>query len=307
MKYYAVRKGRTTGIFIDWQKCQESVKGFKGAEFKSFTDEVSAKNYLSESNRIQSMPDELTSDTLIAYTDGSYTPSFKAYGSGLVVLNHEGIILDTQVAVGNDPQAVTMNNVAGEIQASMMAMRWAINKGYPILVLNYDYEGIANWCTNAWKANKPMTQQYQAFYQDCRKKHKLKVYFNKVEAHTGNLLNELADRLAKLRVGLSTYESILEAKIQYTVAHYIEKNSDKHIYQCMDIVRITHIIQELISALSEHYDMQAELYSDICVDETMILISNSNGCRATLSIRFRGGTLSIGDISFLNRQGGAAL
>ena len=42
MKYYAVRKGRTPGIFMDWASCQESVKGYKGAEFKSFTDLLAA-------------------------------------------------------------------------------------------------------------------------------------------------------------------------------------------------------------------------------------------------------------------------
>ena len=46
MKYYAVRKGRTTGIFLDWESCQESVKGYKGAEFKSFTDLSDANKYL---------------------------------------------------------------------------------------------------------------------------------------------------------------------------------------------------------------------------------------------------------------------
>ena len=52
MKYYAVRKGRTPGIFMDWASCQESVKGYKGAEFKSFTDLLAAKSYLSEINNL---------------------------------------------------------------------------------------------------------------------------------------------------------------------------------------------------------------------------------------------------------------
>lgn len=36
-KYYAVIKGRQTGIFTSWSKCEEQVKGFSGAVFKSFS------------------------------------------------------------------------------------------------------------------------------------------------------------------------------------------------------------------------------------------------------------------------------
>ncbi|MDR0355568.1 MAG: RNase H1/viroplasmin domain-containing protein [Deltaproteobacteria bacterium] len=28
MKFYAVKTGRTTGIFETWPECQESIKGF---------------------------------------------------------------------------------------------------------------------------------------------------------------------------------------------------------------------------------------------------------------------------------------
>jgi len=35
-KFYAVRNGRETGVFRTWAECQEKVKGFSGAKFKSF-------------------------------------------------------------------------------------------------------------------------------------------------------------------------------------------------------------------------------------------------------------------------------
>ena len=35
-KYYAVRTGRKTGVFMTWAECQKQVTGFSGAEFKSF-------------------------------------------------------------------------------------------------------------------------------------------------------------------------------------------------------------------------------------------------------------------------------
>ena len=35
-KYYVVWKGRKTGIFTSWAECEEQVKGFVAAEYKSF-------------------------------------------------------------------------------------------------------------------------------------------------------------------------------------------------------------------------------------------------------------------------------
>ena len=46
MKYYAVAKGRVTGILTDWEKCKESISGFSGAIYKSFTSKSEAENFI---------------------------------------------------------------------------------------------------------------------------------------------------------------------------------------------------------------------------------------------------------------------
>ncbi|NJL22894.1 MAG: ribonuclease H [Leptolyngbyaceae cyanobacterium SM1_3_5] len=43
MKYYAVMKGRQTGIFTSWSKCEAQVKGFSGAIYKSFSTKAEAE------------------------------------------------------------------------------------------------------------------------------------------------------------------------------------------------------------------------------------------------------------------------
>lgn len=35
-KYYAVLRGRRTGIFLSWRECEKQIKGFSGAVYKSF-------------------------------------------------------------------------------------------------------------------------------------------------------------------------------------------------------------------------------------------------------------------------------
>ncbi len=35
-KFYAVKKGRQTGIFETWEECKKNTTGYKNALFKSF-------------------------------------------------------------------------------------------------------------------------------------------------------------------------------------------------------------------------------------------------------------------------------
>ncbi|XP_059049258.1 ribonuclease H1-like [Achroia grisella] len=46
MSYYAVAKGRTTGIFMSWGDCESQVKGFSGARYKKFNSVVEAQNFI---------------------------------------------------------------------------------------------------------------------------------------------------------------------------------------------------------------------------------------------------------------------
>ncbi len=46
-KYYAVRRGRRTGLFTDWADCQAQIDGFPGAVFKGFQREDEARAWLS--------------------------------------------------------------------------------------------------------------------------------------------------------------------------------------------------------------------------------------------------------------------
>tara|TARA_B100001778_G_scaffold180427_1_gene148389 strand:- start:111 stop:719 length:609 start_codon:yes stop_codon:yes gene_type:complete len=43
-KYYVVWEGKKPGVYDSWQKCQDEIKNFKGARFKSFDDLKKADN-----------------------------------------------------------------------------------------------------------------------------------------------------------------------------------------------------------------------------------------------------------------------
>ncbi|HAR95002.1 MAG TPA: hypothetical protein DCR97_03420 [Deltaproteobacteria bacterium] len=48
-KVYAVRKGRAPGIYDAWPECEAQIKGFSGAEFKSFGSTFEAQAWLNGS------------------------------------------------------------------------------------------------------------------------------------------------------------------------------------------------------------------------------------------------------------------
>lgn len=49
-KYYAVRKGRTPGVYMSWTECDRQVNGFSGAEFKKFPSFEHANAWISQNN-----------------------------------------------------------------------------------------------------------------------------------------------------------------------------------------------------------------------------------------------------------------
>lgn len=59
-----------------------------------------------------------------------------------------------------DKELALMHNVAGEIKGSEAAMQYAVDHNIPEITIYHDYEGIAKWCTGAWKATKPGTIAY---------------------------------------------------------------------------------------------------------------------------------------------------
>ncbi|MCQ2529971.1 MAG: reverse transcriptase-like protein [Lachnospiraceae bacterium] len=139
-----------------------------------------------------------------AYVDGSYNIATKQFGYGVVFFtgvtdeNGEPEYFTLSKAF-SEPELAEMRNVAGEIMGSAQAMKSARARGFKELTIYHDYEGIAKWCTGEWKAKKTWTKKYKTFYEEISKD--LSVTFKKVEAHSGNKFNDMADKLAKEAVG----------------------------------------------------------------------------------------------------------
>lgn len=195
-KVYAVRTGRKPGIYQTWAQCQEQVRGFSGAVFKSFPTMAQAEEYMrlpgSAGPGASGGTDEIQTEA-VAYVDGSYQAGVKQFSCG-VVLFHGGEELHFS-ELYDDAELAQMRNVAGEIKGSQKAIQYCLDHQIKSVTIFHDYEGIAKWCTGEWQTKKEGTRAYKAFYEQA--KDKVDIRFVKVKGHSGDTYNDLADQLAK--------------------------------------------------------------------------------------------------------------
>ncbi len=214
VKFYAVKVGKTPGIYSTWDDCKAQVEGFPGATYKSFKTANEASDYLgwngggnvvNMTNATSVPTDEAGKAAEItlpldgtAYVDGSYNASTGEFSYG-VVMFHNGQELHFSQKFA-DEELATMRNVAGEIKGAEAAMAYAYEQGMNELKIYHDYEGIAKWPLRQWQANKEGTIAYRAFYD--RISEKVRISFVKVKGHSGDKYNDEADRLAKEALGI---------------------------------------------------------------------------------------------------------
>lgn len=201
-KYYAVKRGKTPGVYLTWEDCKAQVDGFSGAEYKGFPTEEEAFAYagiekpctegITEESGENKRPPIKEGDA-VAYVDGSYNVATGEYSCGVVFMTKDD---ETHIAErGQSEELASMRNVAGEIMGAELAMKRAVEMGLKKLKIYHDYEGIAAWCLGRWKTNKEGTRAYQAYFDSI--KDRIEIQFVKVKGHSGDAYNDLADELAK--------------------------------------------------------------------------------------------------------------
>ncbi len=193
-KFYAVRVGKTPGVYKTWDECKKEVMGFKGAIYKSFGTLEEANSFINTdyNNSVSTDVDA------VFYVDGSYNINTKEFSYGVVLLKDDKE--EHFKKSFDDKELATMRNVSGEIMGAQYAMELSVSRGYKDIEIYFDYEGIEKWAMGFWKTNKDGTIAYKKYYDSI--KDKLNVRFVKVKGHSGDKYNDVADMLAKEAVGI---------------------------------------------------------------------------------------------------------
>ncbi len=241
-KYYAVKKGKSVGVFSTWEECKAAVEGYSGAEYKGFATRLEAEQYLglwqntasghaevagtqagcaqaaaAQFDDMQESDNVNHKGRLLAYVDGSYDDSLKKYAFGCVFILEDGTIY-TECGNGDTPQSLQHRNVTGEMLGAMYAVKTAMLNGFSSLEICYDYQGLEKWVTGEWRTKTELTSKYAAAMREWSRN--ITLIFTKVAAHTNVKFNELADKTAKR--GLTEANGVPKVRKLEELDKYIE-------------------------------------------------------------------------------------
>ena len=208
-KFYAVKRGRKTGLFTVWAECAAQVKGFQGAVYKGFMTEEEARAWLGgadvraeQPRAAATMAAPSTPDAdYIIHTDGSCLRNPGGAGGWAAVIETAATGAVEEKS-GGAPE--TTNNRM-ELTAALMALT-AVPEGARV-ALYTDSQYLKNaftkfwlpaWKKRGWKKadgepvlNQDLWVQLDAAFAARQ------VQFHWVKGHAGNPRNERCDALAR--------------------------------------------------------------------------------------------------------------
>ena len=208
-KFYAVKRGRKTGLYTVWAECAAQVKGFQGAVYKGFMTEEEARAWLGGADARTKEPRaaaEMAAPSApdadyIIHTDGSCLRNPGGAGGWAAVIETAATGAVEEKS-GGAPE--TTNNRM-ELTAALMALS-AVPEGARV-ALYTDSQYLKNaftkfwlpaWKKRGWKKadgepvlNQDLWVQLDAAFAARQ------VQFHWVKGHAGNPRNERCDALAR--------------------------------------------------------------------------------------------------------------
>lgn len=217
-KVYAVKRGRTTGLFASWEECRAQVDGFAGAAYRGFASPREATAWLfgagaamplfdaepPEADARETAAQEPTESAaraaFVVYTDGSCLKNPGGPGGyAAVILAPDGTVRELS---GGAPE--TTNNRM-ELSAGIAALG-ALPEGAPVdfytdsqyLKNAFTKYWLRSWKKRGWltAAGTPVKNQdlWRALDEAIARR---RVRFYWVKGHAGDRWNERCDALAR--------------------------------------------------------------------------------------------------------------
>ena len=219
MSFYAVANGRTIGIFLNWNDCNNSVKGYKNAIYKKFDTREQAENFIRTNDKNTNDTNIQKQHNITSLVD--FNPEYYDYTDGACSNNGKynalsgiGIFfgIDDNRNVSKKIEGKQTNNTA-ELTAiieTYYIIENDIRNGTKITIVTdseyaikcVSYYGLK--CYNkGWRDDIPNKELVKTIYE--LYKDKLNIRFLHIKAHTNNtdihsFGNDNADKLAVLAI-----------------------------------------------------------------------------------------------------------
>lgn len=234
-KYYAVKIGRTPGIYLTWDECKSQVDKFPGAIYKSFKTVQEAEmfaglklNFEINKNECEIKKEPIRKTTKISQKSSDLKPIrstakvkvFEKYiepkeikdnfemiafvdGSYEKISKTYGsgiAVLDLENDCIEEYKEAGIDkwdqwNIVGEVEASKYAIKLAKEKEIKKLCIYHDLKNLSLWASGSWQAKNEYTQDYVKYVEKYSKD--VDITFIKVKGHSSNKYNDIADRLAR--------------------------------------------------------------------------------------------------------------
>ena len=260
MTFYAVANGRTIGIFLNWNDCNNSVKKYKNALYKKFNTKEEADNFIKVNEKnIDDMNNNIQNHNIISFFDNIivnskddnivFNPDYYVYTDGACSNNgKDNALAGIGIFFGINDNRNISKKIEGK-QTNNTAELSAIIETYHIIendILNgkkiaivsdseYAIKCVSSYgekcyrkCWNVDIPNKDLVKIAYEMYKD-----KLNIQFIHIKAHTNNtdihsFGNDNADKLANIAIGLESCPYNTSTKI-YLIIPFIKKDEIKKI------------------------------------------------------------------------------
>lgn len=214
-KVYAIKEGFNFAtnekienlIVYTWAECQKYIKGVKGAKYKSFEDINDAKAFLSQGDgMLKKGVDNYPNDCLHIYVDGSYNITTERYAYALVAVK-DNVIEYVENGKSEDNSRKSIRQIAGELEATVKGVEYALKQKEKKVVIFHDYAGIAHHATGFWERKEQSSIEYHNKMKSLMGSG-IEVIFVKVDSHTGDLYNEIADEKCKEALNIASNNEV---------------------------------------------------------------------------------------------------
>lgn len=214
-KVYAIKEGfnfatneKVENLIVNtWAECQKYIKGVKGAKYKSFEDINEAKKFLYDGDgMLKKGKDSYPMDCLHIYVDGSYNITTEKYAYALVAVK-DNVVEYIENGKSQDNSNKSIRQIAGELEATVRGVEYALRENEKKVVIFHDYAGIAHHATGFWERKEQSSVDYYNKMRSLMDKG-IEVIFVKVDSHTGDLYNEIADEKCKEALSIASNNEV---------------------------------------------------------------------------------------------------